>query len=279
MNGKNRVVLIVGASSGIGYHCAIHLHNLGYRVFGTSRRANQLAASVPSDERYPFRLIQMDVDDEASVAAGVGKLLQEETRIDIVVNSAGYGIAGAVEDTSIEEAKQQFETNFFGVLRVCRVVLPVMREQQYGYVVNVSSIAGVLGIPFQSIYSASKFALEGLSEALRLEVAPFGIRVVLIQPGNYHTDFTTSRVTTAGARDNTAYRDTFKRALGVMEHDELSAPEPQAVARVLERAITAQSPRLRYVVDPTVARLAPTLKRLLPYPLIEYGLKRIFKLT
>jgi NAD(P)-dependent dehydrogenase (short-subunit alcohol dehydrogenase family) len=279
MNDKNRVVLIVGASSGIGYHCAIHLHNLGYRVYGTSRRADQLVVSASSDERYPFRLIQMDVNDDASVAAGVDNLLQHESRIDVVVNSAGYGIAGAVEDTSIEEAKQQFETNFFGVLRVCRVVLPVMRKQQYGYIINVGSIGGILGIPFQSIYSATKFALEGLSEALRMEVAPFGIRVVLIEPGNYRTEFTASRVTTAGSRENAAYQDTFKRALGVMEQDELNAPEPEAVARVVERAITAKSPRLRYVVDPTVARLAPMLKRLLPYPLVEYGLKHIFKLT
>ena len=279
MNDKDRVVLIVGASSGIGYHCAMHLHNLGYHVYGTSRRADQLVARASGGERYPFRLIQLDVNDDASVAASIDNLLQDESRIDVVVNSAGYGIAGAVEDTSIEEAKQQFETNFFGVLRVCRIVLPVMREQRYGYIVNIGSIAGILGIPFQSMYSASKFALEGLSEALRMEVAPFGIRVVLIQPGNYRTDFTASRVTTAGARDNVAYQDKFKRALHVMEQDEMNAPEPEAVARVVERAITAKSPRLRYVVDPTVARLAPMLKRMLPYPLVEYALKRVFKLT
>lgn len=280
MNYENRVVLIVGASSGIGYHCAMHLHRRGYRVYGTSRKASQ--GNEPDGRRetkYPFNMIQMDVDSDASVEAGINSVLRAEPTIDTVVNSAGYGLAGAVEDTSIEEAKQQFETNFFGALRVCRTVLPIMRQRRYGYIVNIGSIAGALGIPFQSIYSASKFALEGYSEALRMEVAPFGIQVVLIQPGNYRTDFTARRVTAAEAKNSSAYRDTFKRALGVMERDELNAPEPVAVAQTVEKAITSKAPRLRYVVDPTVARVAPLLKRLLPYPVVEYGLKRVFKIT
>jgi len=150
MNQNDRVVLVVGASSGIGYYSAIHLHRLGYRVFGTSRQANRITAD-PGSQGYPFRLIQLDINDNDSVSSAFDSIVEEESRLDVVVNSAGYGLAGAVEDTSVEEAKQQFETNFFGVLRVCRAVLPIMRRQRYGYLVNVGSIAGVLGIPFQSI--------------------------------------------------------------------------------------------------------------------------------
>jgi short-subunit dehydrogenase len=277
MRHSDRVVLITGASTGIGYHTAQHLHKLGYTVYGTSRNPERLTAA--GGRTYPFHMIQMDVDDGESVASGVAAILGEESRLDTVVNSAGYGLAGALEDTAIDEAMQQFETNFFGVLRVCRTVLPIMRDQGNGYLVNVGSIGGVVGIPFQSIYSASKFALEGLSEALRMEVEPYGIRVVLIQPGNYHTEFTASRITARESNHSSVYHDTFKRALTVMENDELSAPKPKAVARVIERAITADSPRLRYVVDPTVARFAPMAKRILPYAVMEAALKRIFKLT
>lgn len=277
MKHSDRVVLVAGASSGIGYHTAHHLHQLGYKVYGTSRKPIQDGES--GDRTYPFRMIRMDVNDDESVQAAVNAILVEQSRLDIVVNSAGYGLAGAVEETTIEEAKQQFETLFFGVLRVCRAVLPIMRNQRYGYIVNVGSIAGVLGIPFQSIYSAAKFALEGLSEALRYEVEPYGVRVVLVQPGNYRTQFTASRVRTIESGQDSIYSETFQRCLGVMENDELSAPEPEAVARVIERAVRSDSPRLRYVVDPTVARFAPMLKRLLPYSIVEVALKRVFKLV
>lgn len=275
---KNRVVLVTGASSGIGYHCAAHLNQLGYRVYGTSRRAGQILRGEPGNGRYPFPMIQMDVNDESSVEEGINLLMREQSRLDVVVNSAGYGLAGSVEDTSSDEARQQFDTNFFGVLRVCRVVLPIMRRQQYGYIVNVGSIAGNIGVPFQSIYSASKFALEGLSEALRLEVEPYGIRVVLLVLGNYRTEFTSSRVTAVNSDGNSVYGETFRRVLGVMERDELNAPEPVEVARVLEKAITANRPRLRYVVDPTFLRFVPIAKRLLPYSFIEFAHKRLFKL-
>jgi NAD(P)-dependent dehydrogenase (short-subunit alcohol dehydrogenase family) len=224
-------------------------------------------------------LIELDVDYDASVESAFASIMRSESRLDVVVNSAGYGLAGAVEDTSIDEATKQFETNFFGVLRVCRAALPIMRRQSRGYIVNVSSIGGVLGIPFQSIYSASKFALEGLSEALRMEVEPYGIRVVLIQPGNYRTEFTANRVTAVKADRPSPYYDLFTKALSVMEKDELEAPEPEEVARVIERAVLSDSPRLRYVVDPSIGRFAPMLKRVLPYSVVEAALKRVFKLV
>lgn len=277
MRNTDRVALIAGASSGIGFHTASLLARRGYTVYGTSRKVDE--SSRAHVQGIGFSLVEMDVDNEDSVRKAVDTVMDKESRLDIVVNSAGFGLAGALEDTSIEEAKQQFETNFFGVLRICRAVLPIMRRQRYGYLVNVGSIGGVLGIPFQSIYSASKFALEGLSEALRMEVEPYGIRVVLIQPGNYRTEFTARRVRAKESSPGSVYHKTFERALGVMEKDELEAPEPKRVAQVIEQAVTSDSPGLRYVADPSIARFAPFLKRILPYAIVEAGLKRVFKLV
>jgi NAD(P)-dependent dehydrogenase (short-subunit alcohol dehydrogenase family) len=245
---------VTGASSGIGKSCAEHLAKSGYRVYGASRRS----AALP-----------MDVRDDASVRAAVADLITREGRIDVVVNNAGIAIAGAVEDTSIEEAIEQFDVNFFGVLRVCRAVLPHMRERRSGCIVNIGSIAGLAAVPYQGLYSASKFALDGLSEALRLEVRPFGIRVVLVEPGDHRTGLTENRRPTAAARANPAYRDRFERAVKRMAADERNGPPPEAVARLLHRIIQLKKPRLRYTVGPVAERAVPLLKRALPYAAIE----------
>jgi NAD(P)-dependent dehydrogenase (short-subunit alcohol dehydrogenase family) len=273
--GSKPVVLITGASSGIGQACANHLHQRGYRVYGTSRRAQSPAAQGPD---LPFTMIQMDVDSDDSVRRGVDLIVQQEGRLDVVVNNAGFGTAGAVEDTSIDEAKAQFETNFFGVLRVCRAVLPIMRAQRSGIIVNVGSIAGLIGAPFQGVYCASKFALEGLTEALSAEVRPLGIRVALIEPGDLRTAFTTHRRTTAQSATNPAYRERFSAALGVVEADEMSGPPPDRAARLLERIITRRSPRLRYVVGPPFEKVAALLKKVVPARLFERGLMKYYKL-
>lgn len=171
MVADNRVVLVTGASSGIGKACAEHLFKQGYRVYGTSRNAQSSESNKAKDKTSDphFEMIKMDVDDDLSVQKGIELIVQCEGRLDAVVNCAGVAIAGAVEDTTIEEAKSQLETNFYGTLRVCRAVLPSLRKQRHGYIVNISSVAGLIGIPFQAFYSANKFALEGMTEALRME--------------------------------------------------------------------------------------------------------------
>lgn len=257
---QKRVVLVTGASSGIGRACAEFLAGRGYRVYGASRR--QAESSLVES-------ISMDVRDDASVRDAVAAVIAREGRIDILVNNAGIGIAGAVEDTTIEEAREQFDVNFFGVLRTCREVLPGMREQRAGYIVNIGSIGGLVAIPYQGLYSASKFALEGLSESLRLEVSPFGVRVVLIEPGDHRTGFTDNRRMTAESRSNPAYLARFQRAGERMAADEQSGPEPEAVARLLFRIVTNPRPRLRYTVGPAPQRAAIWLKRLMPYALVE----------
>ena len=183
---NKRVVLVTGASSGIGLACATHLAGRGYRVYGTSRRPG-------AGQAGSLAMLAADVTDDGSVEQAVATVLDREGRLDIVVNNAGMGIAGPVENTSIEQAKWQLEVNFFGAFRVCRAALPAMRKQGSGYIVNIGSIGGLIAIPYQAMYSASKFALEGMSEALRMEVRPFGVRVVIIEPGDHKTGITQNR--------------------------------------------------------------------------------------
>jgi len=223
-------------------------------------------------------MIQMDVDRDTSVTRGVGLVLENEGRLDILVNSAGFGVAGSVEDTSIDEAWSQFETNFFGVLRTCRAVLPVMREQRYGYIVNISSMAGLIGLPFQGLYSASKFALEGMTEALRMEVRPFGIHVVLIEPGDFHTQFTAHRRKTLESQQDSVYVEKFNAALGVVEADETNGPSPDRIARLLGRIVNDPSPRVRYPIGPMSERAAIILKKVMPPRLFEWALMMYYKL-
>jgi len=261
------VVLITGASSGIGKICAEHLHARGYRVYGTSRRA----AQAPHSSSESFQLIAMDVTSEDSVAHALQSILAREGRLDVVFNNAGDGIAGSVEDTSIEEARQQLDTNFFGVLRVCRAALPILRRQGAGLIVNVSSLGGLVGLPFQGLYSASKFAVEGMSEVLRMEVRPFGVRVALIEPGDFRTGFTAQRRKVMAAQRDSAYAERFGKALAVMEHDETHGADPLAVARLLERIINTRSPRPRYKVGGFFQTLSVgLLRKILPQKVFEY---------
>jgi NAD(P)-dependent dehydrogenase (short-subunit alcohol dehydrogenase family) len=269
---NQRVVLVTGASSGIGLACVTHLAGRGFRVYGTSRRAAASAALGG------VTMLTADVADDHSVEQAVSAVLDREGRLDIVVNNAGAGIAGPVENTTIKEAKWQLEVNFFGAFRVCRAVLPAMRRQRSGYIVNIGSIGGVMAIPYQSMYSASKFALEGLSEALRLEVRPFGIRVVIIEPGDHKTAFTQNRRVTEMLGDSNAYRRPFQAALSRMAHDEQNGPGPEQIARLLYRIVSQRNPRLRYTIGPAPQRAAVWLRRLLPHSITEYGMRTYYGL-
>jgi NAD(P)-dependent dehydrogenase (short-subunit alcohol dehydrogenase family) len=268
---NRRVVLVTGASSGIGLACATHLAGRGFRVYGTSRRP---AAGSPGN----LTMLTADVTDDRSVEQAVATVLGREGRLDIVVNNAGMGIAGPVESTSIEQARGQFEVNFFGAFRVCRAVLPAMRSQRSGYIINIGSIGGILAIPYQSMYSASKFALEGLSEALRMEVRPFGIRVVIIEPGDHKTALTENRQFTEISGATEAYSPSFEAALVKTAHDEQSGPGPEQIARLLYRIVNQGHPRLRYTIGPAPQRAAVWLKRLMPYSILEYTMRTYYGL-
>ena len=268
-----RVVLITGASSGIGRACARYLAEHSYRVYGTSRK---ITGNGPVEDGS-VRMIRMDVNDDRSVASGIDQVLRDAGRLDVVANNAGFGIAGAIEETSIEEVRALFETNLFGLLRVCRAVLPKMRGQGSGTIVNISSLAGRIGLPYQGLYSATKFAVEGVTEALRMEVKPFGIKVILIEPGDFRTGFTDNRVHTAASKEDSAYQERFQRALKVAESDEESGSSPERIARLLYRILQDSSPKVRYSTGEASQRAAAILKGILPSKLFEWGLMKYYK--
>jgi NAD(P)-dependent dehydrogenase (short-subunit alcohol dehydrogenase family) len=272
MSESARIILITGASSGIGRACAQRLLAQGHRVFGTFR-------SPPSSGHLEgLEAVRMDVTDDASVHEGVSAVLNAAARIDVVVNNAGYGLAGSVEDSSLEEVRRQFDTNVFGVLRVCQAVLPQMRERGDGLIVNIGSLGGLFGLPFQGVYSGSKFALEGITEAMRHEVAPFGVRVTLVEPGDIATGITDNRVRAEAAGGGSVYADAFARALRTIENDERGGPSPEIVAELVARLVSVRAPRQRYAVGRFVQRSSAWAKRLLPEPLFERIIRSYFGL-
>jgi NAD(P)-dependent dehydrogenase (short-subunit alcohol dehydrogenase family) len=258
------VVLVTGASSGIGRATAYLLMNHGYRVYGTSRK-EQLEGSIERQDGGDgyIKMLKMDVCDEASVQKAVRTIIEETGEIDIVVNNAGMGVAGSVEDTSPEEAYMQFDANFFGMHRVIRQVATVMRKQGRGLIINISSVAARFPIPFQSMYSACKSAVEAMGAALRMELEPFGIKVVSVEPGDTRTGFTGSRVIAAAAGENPSYREKFKKALDVMVNDETNGPGPEVVAKAILRLTGKKNPPV-YAAVGIKYKLFIFLNRLVP---------------
>jgi len=257
------VILITGASSGIGRECANHLATSGWNVLGASRRGT-------SDDSW--RGMQMDVDDDDSVARAFQQFPTEFGELNAVLACAGWGLAGAAEHTSIEDAKAQFNTNFWGAVRVVNAALPRLRERGGGHVVLMSSIGGILGIPYQAFYSASKFALEGYAESLAYEVAPFNIHVTLVEPGNFKTDFTAARKKVEVPGDD-PYRAACEKAIAAMERDEIKGANPVDVAKIVEKILKSTHPPRRISVGKFDERLGIMGKRLLPFRIFEKAAK------
>jgi NAD(P)-dependent dehydrogenase (short-subunit alcohol dehydrogenase family) len=261
-----KTVLITGASSGLGRVTAEKLAGLGYNVFGTSRRSGQSVQGVT--------MLVMDVQDETSVTEAVQTVVKRTGRLDVLINNAGVLITGAAEETTLEQTKDLFETNFFGALRTINAVLPVMRQQGEGRIINVASMAGRIGVPGEAAYSASKFALVGYSEALRHEVAPFGIHVSLVEPGFFQTNMEHATVhaeKTLG--DYKAIRSALETAI---KHNFEKGSDPKEVATLVAQMIQTPKPRLHYLVGGGT-RIAQ-LKNFMPEAMFETGLKRNFGL-
>ncbi len=264
MKASARVAVVTGASAGIGRACAERLAATGWSVTGASRRGTGGPA-------WPG--LVMDVDDDRSVLDGIDDVIERAGRVDALVAAAGWGVAGAAEYTTIAEAKAQFETNFWGCVRVVQAVLPHMRAQRSGRIVLISSIGGVIGIPFQAYYSASKFALEGFAEATAYEVAPFGVHITLVQPGNIATDFTASRVLATGGAGDSAYATAMNKAISLMERDEANGAPAEQVAAAVQRVLSASRPPRRVSVGKAAERAGLLAKRLLPFRVFEAAAK------
>ncbi len=269
MSGTSRVALVTGASSGIGRAIAERLARDGLEVYGTSRK-------VPSDGPGPagIPMLALDVTSDPSVQACVDGLWARTGRIDVLVNNAGYLMVGAVEELALEEAKAVFETNFFGVVRMILAVAPKMRQQRDGSIVNLSSLAGLVPLPFWGYYSASKFAVEGLTEALREELRPFGIRVSAVEPGTVKTALYSSG---RKARSMEAYAPRRARFEKAMRQLEEKAPGPQVVAERVARIVHSRSPALRNPVT-REGRVFPLLRAWFPRSWFDQGLRSTFHL-
>lgn len=264
-----RVVLITGASSGAGQSTARLLSQRGYQVFGTSRNP-AVAELIPDVE-----MLALDVRADDSVGPCLDAVTRMAGRLDVLVNNAGYELAGAWEEISVDEAKAQFETNFFGIVRMVKAVLPVMRRQKHGQIITISSLSGISPIPFMGIYSASKFAVEGYTEALRHELKPFGIHVSLIEPGFLHTPMMSHRQVTA---ERIADYDPWRqRAFDAIRAYEEKGPGPVLVAETVLRIAASKAPRLRYLTG-RQARVVTGLRRFLPAGAFEKGARSTFRL-
>jgi NAD(P)-dependent dehydrogenase (short-subunit alcohol dehydrogenase family) len=264
---KRRIVLVTGASSGIGAAAVSELAKAGHRVYGTSRDPNHRGSP-------DCAWLTLDVCEEASVRAGIARVVEAEGGIDVLVNNAGYLVAGAIEEVSLEQGRAQLETNFFGVVRMVQAVLPTMRRQRSGLIVNISSLAGLVPVPFWGFYNASKFAVEGFSETLRYEVAPFGIKVAMVEPGAIKTAFY-MRPQTVGMAEYSPWRE---RAMAKMSEFEQKAPGPEIVARKVAALVSQTNPPLRNRIT-SEASLFTFLRWFLPARAYEQGIRRGFQLN
>lgn len=251
------IILITGVSSGFGRETARLLSEAGHRVYGTIRKKQ------PSDLNINF--LKMDLNDTASIDRAVEEVLFKERRIDILINNAGMHSGGPVETMPFEFVKLQMNTNFTGMVYLTRRVLPAMRNQGGGRIINFSSIGGLMGLPFQAFYSASKFAIEGFSEALRMEVNKFNIKVILINPGDFHTSNSANRRNFLAPSDlSDPYNEQFSKTLRIIERDEAGGGRPEKLARKLVRIAECKHPAHRYIIASFDQRLAVFLKYLLP---------------
>jgi len=271
---SRRVALVTGGSSGIGEETALHLKRDGFDVYAVARRVDRLQALADQG----IEVFAMDVTDDASMKSGVHRVIDEQGRIDVLVNNAGYGSYGAVEDVPIDEARRQFEVNVFGLARLIQLVTPHMREAGQGRIINVSSIGGKFYEPLGAWYHATKFAVEGLSDSLRIELRPHGIDVVIIEPGPIRTEWNAlSRQNLVAQSADGAYAEQARKVARTMARGDrrLMSSGPQVVARKILKAATSSSPRARYPVGKGASTIV-TARKLLPDVAFDAIVRRMY---
>ena len=244
------VALVTGCSSGIGLETAVALAREGHFTFATMRNLKKVEAleKIVKDENLPISILELDVDNKESMDNAIEKIIEQKGRIDTLVNNAGWGMWGTVEDVSIDEFKEQFETNFFSIVRMIQKIAPIMRKQKSGSIVNVSSVAGRIGFPVSPAYISSKFALEGLSECLRFELSPFGINVITIEPGVIKTNFFDSMKMAKKSDSNSVYNDITSKVISGVKMMAEMGTDPKEVANTILKSINDKNPLPRYIV-------------------------------
>lgn len=268
---SSKVVLITGASSGIGKAIAEHLQKNGYRVFGTSR--NPLNQKTPPS----FPLVAMDVTRHHTIVSAIEEVLSQTGKIDVLINNAGVGITGPIEETPDEEIKKAFDTNFFGPLQVIKSVLPNMRENGGGLILNITSIAGYMGLPFRGIYSATKGALELTTEAYRMELRSFNIEMVNVAPGDFATNIAAGRYH-APLLEDSPYREAYGNTLKLMNQHVDQGKNPQEMAEAVLKIIETRHPKVHYRVGDGMQKFSVVLKKILPDKMYERLLLKHYKL-
>jgi len=266
----SKVVLITGGSSGIGKSIGEFLHQKGFVVYGTSRNPEKITNSI-------FPLVALDVRDKQSIVNCVAEVIQKSGRLDIVINNAGVGITGPIEEIPTEEIRNNFETNLFGPIEVMKAVLPQMREQKSGLIINITSIAGYMGLPYRGIYSASKGALELITEALRMEVKSFGIQITNVAPGDFATNIAAGRYH-APVVKGSAYEVPYGNTLKEMDSHVDSGSNPNEMAEAIFSIIQTRNPKVHYKVGAFLQKFSIVLKRILPDTLYEKMLMNHYKL-
>src|SRR5450755_3939537 len=271
-----KVAIVTGASSGIGHATAFRLHEAGYAVYAGARRVEKMKDLAD----LGIHAIELDVTDDASMVAFVDRVIAETGRIDVLVNNAGYGAFGALEDVPNDEGRRQFDVNVFGLARLTQLVLPHMRTQRSGRIINMSSMGGRIVEPLGSWYHATKFAVEGMSDALRLELKPFGIRVVLIEPGGMNTEWggisADSLLATSAHTAYAAQATGVARMLRSVDQKPKPSSSPDRIAKAVVRAAQARRPKTRYLLGPG-AKPRVTLHRFVPDRAFDAILARVFK--
>ena len=246
----DKVALVTGSSSGIGFETSLALARNGYHTFATMRNLgkDEKIKQIIEKEDLSIEILELDVDNEESVNQAIKTISEKKGRIDVLVNNAGYGMWGTVEDVSIDEFKEQFETNFFSIIRLIQKVAPIMRKQSSGNIVNISSVAGRIGFPVSPAYISSKFALEGLSESLRFELMPFGINVIIIEPGVIKTNFFDSMKMSEKSQQDSTYKEITDKVISGVKMMAEMGTHPKEVANVVIKTLGEEKPLPRYVI-------------------------------
>jgi len=255
---EQRVVVVTGSSSGIGFEISLILARHGFITYATMRdlQKSSTLESIADKENIPLRCIQLDVTNDISTKLAIETIVKESNKIDVLINNAGYGLSGALEDLLIDEIKLQFDTNFFGLIRATQAVLPIMRKQKSGIIVNISSGLGRFGIATSSAYASSKFAIEGLTESISYELEPFGIRTILVEPGIIKTNFIKAAVLAQKSTDpNSPYFQFMNNMEDGMKKLIESGEKPEYVARIVLDAINDSNPKLRYLAGKDVEQI------------------------